>query len=64
LGEKCPVCGRKARVVWRSSDGGTIAVKCGQPHEFGGARNYPGNSLKRVERGLVFLIDIKDEAFT
>ena len=64
---RCPQCGGKARVVWVSQYGKTVAIKCGGYHshdEKGPSTrisSYYKNEPKPKEKGIVFLIEATNE---
>ena len=61
---RCPRCGGKARVVWVSQDGKTVAIRCMEYHSHGGKGSstkvssyYKTRSKKKPVKGMVFLTE-------
>jgi hypothetical protein len=61
---RCPKCGGKARVVWVSQDGKTVAIGCMRSHgrdEKGPSTRvssyYKTKPKKKTVKGMVFLIE-------
>jgi hypothetical protein len=61
---RCPQCGGKARVVWVSQDGKTVAIGCMRSHghdEKGPSTRassyYKTKPKKKTVKGMVFLIE-------
>ena len=60
---RCPQCGGKARVVWVSRDGKTVAIRCAGYHshsEIGPSTeggSYYKPKLKPRKKGMIFFIE-------
>jgi len=59
---RCPQCGGKARVVWVSQDGKTVAIGCMRFHSYDEMRarktsSYYKTKPKPKKKGMVFLIE-------
>lgn len=39
--DKCPICGKKVKVIWTSPDGKTKAYKCIKGHSKKGVLDHP-----------------------
>ena len=61
---RCPQCGGKARVVWLSQDGKTVAIRCMGYHSHGEkgpstkvSSHYKTVPKKKAVKGMIFLIE-------
>ena len=61
---RCPRCGGKARVVWVSQDGKTVAIRCMGYHSHGEkglstkvSSYYKAEPKKKSVKGMVFLLE-------
>jgi hypothetical protein len=57
---KCPLCGKGAEIVWRSSDGKRVGVRCSKTHPITVKDRRGETKGKAIRKNAVFQMNVEN----